>query len=143
MHCESCAPTPMFCRAIRQEAPLNGKLLGNGTDMIRFKTTAATDVTHTELVGFTRIMLDVPARGQSGLQGYKWSQMMQVDTTQNVGLPPPQSTMSNIITCKWRITWLVLTKGKLGQINEALLIAIRCMESKGLAHQVSFEPRTL
>ena len=61
VHLETTSPLGVFVGGQWQVAALRLQFLGHGADVIRFKATAATDVTNSELVRLTSVLVCIPA----------------------------------------------------------------------------------
>lgn len=79
---QTAAPVAVFLWASRIKTPLSLQLLRQGTDVIGFKSAAATDVTDTSVIGLPGIFLHVPSGQYPGLQTcqkeYWWNNILPV-----------------------------------------------------------------
>lgn len=68
VHLQTSTPVAMFLGASGEEASLRCELLCNSPDMIRLKSTAATNEADTGVIGLSGVLVHIPATQDSGLQ---------------------------------------------------------------------------
>jgi len=68
VHLQTSAPVAVLLGAGRQETPLGGQLLSQGTDVIGLEATAAPDVADAGIVGLPGVFLHVPPGQDPRLQ---------------------------------------------------------------------------
>lgn len=71
MHAQAVTPVTMFLRSFWQKSSFRSHLLSYCSDVIGLKSTAASNVTNSYVIGLSCIFLNVPSRGNSWLQTCK------------------------------------------------------------------------
>ncbi len=77
VHLQSSTPEAMLLWSWWEESSLCSQLLCYSSDMVGFKSTAATNVANSSIVSLSGVFMDVPAGNCSGLQCWKESKILK------------------------------------------------------------------